>query len=271
MAQSIFPEVGASFTPMNTAVPAGYTLRHTYTTSQSGLTFPVPVVFVVLIGGGGNGRAGTFNGSYCVNGEGGGGGGIVMAFVTAPSTITIGAATGDSNIGLLQAGGGQTGFSLVPGNCGSAPGGGYYAASGNISGGSTSPFYPWFTGGGGQAMPIPTSAMGGGASIYGGSGAGVGFFIGGGGGGGSYAYVNGASGTTTSRYTGGSQGSHVASNRGHGGGGGAGYGGNGSNGNVGVGGAGGLYGGGGGGGGGATGNNVFAGGAGAPGACLVYY
>ena len=61
MASTVFPVPSAASQPpeLPTAVPVGLTLRNTYTSSQSGLTYPAGItqVFVVLIGGGGNGSS----------------------------------------------------------------------------------------------------------------------------------------------------------------------------------------------------------------------
>ena len=60
MASTVFPVASSASQPttLPTAIPVGLTLRNTYTSSQTGLTYPAGItqVFVVLVGGGGGGR-----------------------------------------------------------------------------------------------------------------------------------------------------------------------------------------------------------------------
>ena len=83
-------------------VPLGLTLRNTYTTTTSGLSFPVSQVYVIAVGGGGSGGIGA-------NGAGGGGGGAVLqGWVASPTTVTVGASNGYSAVGALIAAAGGT-------------------------------------------------------------------------------------------------------------------------------------------------------------------
>ena len=79
MGQSTFPTPTATSYPPNfgplLGVPSGLTLRNTYTTTTTGLTFPVANVVVVCVGGGGGGTGGN-------GGNGGGGGGGATAFIS---------------------------------------------------------------------------------------------------------------------------------------------------------------------------------------------
>jgi len=61
MATSVFPAASSASQPpiLSTVVPAGVTLRQTYNSSASGLSFPVNQVYAVVIGGGGGGNSGS--------------------------------------------------------------------------------------------------------------------------------------------------------------------------------------------------------------------
>jgi hypothetical protein len=93
MATSVFPTPSTSSrqTTLPTAVPAGLTLRNTYTSSQSGLSFPVNEVYVVVVGGGGGGGSGqagnsgsgTSGGASRPATNGGGGGAVLQGWVPA--------------------------------------------------------------------------------------------------------------------------------------------------------------------------------------------
>ncbi|MSZ78022.1 MAG: hypothetical protein F2667_13025, partial [Actinobacteria bacterium] len=76
-----------SFIP-SPAVPAGLTLRQTYTSSQTGLTWPVDWVYVVAAAGGGSGAL-TIN----VQSVGGGSGACFQGWMRASdlTALTIGA------------------------------------------------------------------------------------------------------------------------------------------------------------------------------------
>lgn len=99
-----FPSGGSTTVPApsfipSPSVPAGLTLRNTYTTSQTGLTFPRDWVYVVAVGGGGSGTG-------LSNFAGGGGGACIQGWVRATdlTAVTIGAggaasATSSGNIG----------------------------------------------------------------------------------------------------------------------------------------------------------------------------
>ena len=139
MATSVFPapSTGSSPTTLPIAVPAGLTLRNTYTSSQTGLSFPVSEVFVVLVGGGGGGTYGN-GGANGVGSPGGGGGAVQMGWVPAFTACTIGAGGssdsrgGTSRIGMLLAfggGGGATNFNGLGGSAGGGAGGGHGPAT----------------------------------------------------------------------------------------------------------------------------------------------
>jgi hypothetical protein len=114
MGLSVFPTpVESSFPPLTipvAAIPPGLTLRNTYTSSTSGLTFPVENVFAVLIGAGGGGGGGSGVGPTA--GGGGGCGSVIAAWIPAPSSVTIGAGgtggAGGSNNGSNGSSGGST-------------------------------------------------------------------------------------------------------------------------------------------------------------------
>jgi len=284
MAQSVFPISSASTQPPlhPTSIPYGLTLRNTYTTSQSGLTYSAEItkIFVVLIGGGGSGGNGGGIGGTYGSGGGGGGGAVSMAWISPPTSITIGSSNGYSKIGnfISQPGGtGQTQdyygqeFTSGPGFFGAGAGGG--SAYNPVFPG-TNPFV-----GGGSAMLVtgsgnsikvnPTAFQPG---VHSGKGGnydavgGAGFLIGGGGGGGSSS-ANGQVGGSGLFAGGNGATSGVA----RGGGGGSGYLAAGSNASGTTGGVGGSGGGGGGGGGVQDGTLGGTGGAGGGGCCLVYY
>ena len=88
-------------------VPPGVSLRNTYTSSTSGLSFPVSQVFVIVVGGGGSGSIG---------GGGGGAGACLMGWISSPTAVTIGAGgTGGANggatiVGNIYAMGGNAGM-----------------------------------------------------------------------------------------------------------------------------------------------------------------
>ena len=88
MGLSIIPAASSSPTPLPTSVPSGLTLRNTYTSTTSSLSFPTSPVFAVVIGGGGGG-----SGAQVANnaGQGGGGGAVVMGWVSPTTVATVGA------------------------------------------------------------------------------------------------------------------------------------------------------------------------------------
>lgn len=115
---------------------------------------------VIVTGGGGNGAAGN-NGSG--NGGGGGGAGATAtAFISslAVTTVTVGAAGGQSAFGTITANGGSAGSSTGAGGSGSSTTSG---ASASTIGGAGAPATAGTVGTGGQ----------GGASFWGGGGAGA--------------------------------------------------------------------------------------------------
>ena len=262
-------------------VPTGLTLRNTYTSSTSGLTFPVSQVYVVCVGGGGGSPTGA-NGS---GNQAGGGGACVQGWIPAPTNITIGA--GGTNAGTA---GGQTiltnasGTLLVAGGGGGpGAGGGSIANTANVSsfamnavsfgggmGGSVTSgiagiFLPsiWLTAIGATPYQQGTSGAGGYSQATA-----NGIYVGGGGNG---TTINGGSGV----YAGGTSGANASGTGG--GGGGGGLLGAGSNGTAASGAVGGNAGAGGNGGGGAgssgAGNGATGGtgAAGGNGCVLVYY
>lgn len=102
MAQSVFPApstaVGLTVsTEALPSIPAGLTLRNTYTTSTSGITGQPDVVCVVLISGGGGGGYGANANSL----GGGGGGGASYAIFNVPkfTACTVGAGGSASGYG----------------------------------------------------------------------------------------------------------------------------------------------------------------------------
>ena len=284
MAQSVFPVVASQPALHPTSIPANVTLRNTYTTSQSGLTYPAGItqVFAVLVGGGGEGgQAGGYSGTHG-GGGGGGGGAVNMGWIPAPATITIGSSAGYSKVGNLNASPGGIGvrqdyygqeFVAGAGTNGSGAGGGNNLSPVFIG---TNPFI-----GGGKLhsnqgsgnnirsssfdTPGVHSGMGGNYNSVGQTG----FIIGGGGGGNDYS-ANGGNGGAGNF----SAGLGATSGSARGGGGGSGYlaaGGNATTAGPGTGGTGGS-GGGGGGGGGSNGSSINGnGGAGGTGCCLIYY
>ena len=92
MASTVFPAASsASSPPTITGVPSGLTLRNTYTSTTSGLSYPVSQVYVVAAGGGGGGGGGGGNAQYRTGGGGGGGGAVVQGWLPATFTsVTIG-------------------------------------------------------------------------------------------------------------------------------------------------------------------------------------
>jgi hypothetical protein len=130
-------------------VPSGLTLRNTYTSSTSGLSFPVTQVYAVVVGGGGGG-AGSQAGYPAA---GGGGGAAIGGWIPAPTSVTIGAggaAGGAQGSGLsggsticgpiIAAGGGRGGQTAggngTGGSAGGAPSGSRGGSSDSSSGGS---------------------------------------------------------------------------------------------------------------------------------------
>ena len=106
-------------------VPLGLTLRNTYTTTTSGLSFPVSQVYVIAVGGGGSGGSGS---SGSGGGGAGGGGAVLQGWVASPTTVTVGASNGYSAVGALIAAAGGFGGGAV------TPTGGGGGGAGNIGG-----------------------------------------------------------------------------------------------------------------------------------------
>ena len=284
MAQSVFPISSASTQPPlhPTSIPTNVTLRNTYTTSQSGLTYPAGItqVFAVLVGGGGSGGNGGGQGGTYGSGGGGGGGAVSMAWIPAPATITIGSSNGYSKIANFLSHPGGTGQTQDYYGQEFASGPGFFGAG--AGGGSTyNPVFPGtnpFIGGGsamlvrgsGNSIEVKVSAFQ--PGVHSGKGGNydavgmAGSIIGGGGGGGSSS-GNGAAGGAGYFSGGNGATSGVA----RGGGGGSGYLAAGSNASGTVGGTGGSGGGGGGGGGVQDGTLGGSGGSGGTGCCLIYY
>ena len=279
MSSSIFPIVSATSQsatfPMN--VPTNLTLRYTYTTSQSGLSYPVSQVFVVLVGGGGSG-ADTYGWSNVMYGGGGGGAGaVVMAWVPSPTVITVGASNGYSKIGNLLAHPGGSGINWWPYSTLYGGNGMDGAGAGGAGGtGLSIKYNNPFVGGGvrygttvnnGMSTIYISNVHSGSGGNYNSTGE-TGFLIGGGGGGGDSS-GNGGSGGAGLFAAGAGGTSGVA----RGGGGGSGYLGAGNAGasGAGTGGVGGSGGGGGGGAGGQDGGAIKSGAAGGTGCCLVYW
>lgn len=73
MGSSVYPAAATSVPDtLPVTVPSGLTLRYTYTSSQTGLSFPVNQVYAVVIGGGGAaGTAGSSNGISGIAGASG--------------------------------------------------------------------------------------------------------------------------------------------------------------------------------------------------------
>ena len=280
MAQSVFPISSDSTQPPlhPTSIPTGLTLRNTYTTSQSGLTYPAGItqVFAVLIGGGGAGGAGGGSGGTSGSGGGGGGGAVSMAWIPAPATITIGSSNGYSKIANFISHPGGAGMAQDYYGQEFASGPGFFGA-GAGGGGAYNPVFPGtnpFIGGGsamlhtgsGNSIQVNVAAFQ--PGVHSGKGGNydavgmAGFLIGGGGGGGN-ASANGQVGGSGLFAGGNGATSGVA----RGGGGGSGYLAAGSNGTAGAGhgGTGGSGGGGGGGGGSNSGGRNGSGGAGGTG------
>lgn len=276
------PAPAPSFIP-SPAVPPGLTLRHTYLTSQSGLTFPVEWVYFVGVGGGGSGA-----GKYGAAGAGGGGGAACIQGWMRSSiltSVTIGAGGPSVAVPSSSNVNGRDGYPTIIANLITIPGGmaGLSSATtaegrdgvgigGNIT--DTSKQFPLFGffKGGRSVSDVATSGAGAGANMNkGGNG------YGGPAGGGSprdyiasLAQANGGDcyspGGTL--YLGGKP---PATNvYWHGAGGGAGILGNGTPGSLDVGGAGGLGGGGGGASAPAYASNQLTG-KGGDGAVLIYY
>jgi hypothetical protein len=240
------PAPSASFAynspPASWAVPAGLTLRYTYTTSQTGQTFAASPVYAVVVGGGGGGHSNN----------GGGGGAVVSGWVYPTSVVTVGASAAQNTFGNYSMFGGLF-----------APGGGSTSNNfwGLVSGGAGAGGNP---GSNGDFLPVPyINAVGGGGSVSAYSGSysfGVSAKSGGGG------YIAGAGGNGFVGGGGGSSavgGNGLFAGGGGSGGGGGGYLGAGASGSGTTGGAGGSGGGGGG--------QGTTGGAGGNGCVLVYY
>ena len=76
MGISIVPVPSSASTPaLSVGVPVGLTLRNTYTSTTSGLSFPVSQVYAILVGGGGGGSYPSY---YTIYPGRTGGSGIVI-------------------------------------------------------------------------------------------------------------------------------------------------------------------------------------------------
>ena len=227
------------------SLPTNVSLQRTYTTTTTGITGLPEFVFAVMIAGG---CGGAYNGA---SKTGGGGGSLNMAWIPAPTKVTIGAGGGGSSTGSF---GGDTYCDTYGGNTYSQPGasngsGGRFFQS--LGSGTT-----WNFAG---TYDLGASGTGGNGANAGGSG----FFAGGGGGATTAAATSGGS-STKFGYTGGT-GAGTGTTWGSGGG--AGIAGNGTNGSASAAGNGGV----GGGGGGAASTGITSGGTGGVGAVLLYW
>jgi hypothetical protein len=224
------------------SLPTNVSLNRTYTTTTTGITDLPQFVFAVMVSGGSGAQ---FNSTPR---NGGAGGSITMAWITAPTSVTIGA--GGAASGGSPSAGGQTfvnTYAAGSGNSGVTQGG--KVLLGQDVGG-----FVYFTG------PDNTASGSAGSGAVAGT---SGFFAGGGGGATTAAAFSGGN-STKFGFTGGT-GAGTGTTWGSGGG--AGIAGNGTNGSASAGGIGGL----GGGGGGAASTGITTGGTGGVGAVLLYW
>jgi hypothetical protein len=240
MAISIFPAASSNAVTDTSnfgliAVPAGLTLRNTYTSSTSGITGQPNLVLAVMVSGGGGGGGGGNNNQ---NGSGGAGGNVLIAWVPSFTSCTVGAggtggAAGNANAGSQGGYGGSTSVNSFPwsapvgepGNPSNQGGGNSQLVYTNVTAWASGSENKFFCGGGsapgggftnGQAFAGKAGGLGGvslsngGAASGGGSGGGGGPIsgstggasgggngsgIGAGGGGGTGGSVAGGNGT----------------------------------------------------------------------------
>jgi hypothetical protein len=109
MGISVFPQPSTATIPTPViGIPAGVSLRNTYTSTTGSLSFPVDMGYAIVIGGGGCGAIATSG-----NVAGGQAGGAVQGWIKSPTSVTIGAGGSSSGVsgnyslaGDLIAGGG---------------------------------------------------------------------------------------------------------------------------------------------------------------------
>jgi hypothetical protein len=180
--------IGGTVEFSTTSMPTIFTSPKTFSTPGTySWTVPpnVTSICVEVWGGGGSGGLGIGSGNNSYVGGGGGGGYGYQCFIVIPGTnytVTVGGASGTSNLGgLISASGGANGSNIFPFVGGT---GGSSSATFNITGANGNPGYNGNgSGGAGANGGAGGGAAGGGAAPGGGGGGGYNMYTSGNGGG----------------------------------------------------------------------------------------